>query len=90
MAKQTMNDILEKIYVSLHNNNDGIDALITDLKGALVTEGIKVATVDTRRLPVQNRQGRKVMESYFKKRGVALAFSHAGEVALPPPADDKV
>lgn len=73
-----MEEIMEEIYASLHNNNEGLDALIAKLKAALTAAGAKQATVDAKRLPVQNRQGRKMMESYFKKRGVALEFSNVG------------
>jgi len=71
-----MDEIMEQIYASLHNDNDGIDGLIDKLKASLKETGIKSAVADARRIPVQNRQGRKVMQSYFKKRGVELEFSN--------------
>jgi len=73
-----MDEIMEQIYASLHNNNEGIDGLIAKLKTELAATGVKEATVDAKRLPVQNRPGRKMMQSYFKKRGVELAFSNVG------------
>jgi len=71
-----MDEILEEIYASLHNDNEGINGLIEKLKVSLKDAGAKHAVADARRIPVQNRQGRKVMQSYFKKRGVELEFSN--------------
>ncbi len=73
-----MEDVMEQIYASLHNDNDGLDGLIAKLKNELAVAGAKHAVVNAKRLPVQNRQGRKMMESYFKKRGVVVEFSNVG------------
>jgi hypothetical protein len=74
MTARPVNDILEDIYASLHNDNENIDALIADLKASLAASGQKEAVVDSNRLAQNNRQGRKVMQAYFKKRGVAISF----------------
>lgn len=74
MTARPVNDILEDIYASLHNDNENIDALIADLKASLAASGQKEAVVDSSRLAQNNRQGRKVMQAYFKKRGVAISF----------------
>ena len=68
---------LEAVYTSLHNNNEGLDVRIVDLKTAMHGAGLKVATIEAARLPQNNRQGRKMMQTYFKKRGVALEFNLA-------------
>lgn len=75
MTARPVADILEDIYASLYNDNENIDTLIGDLKTALKDAGQKEVTVDTTRLVQNNRQGRKTMQAYFKKRGVAVNFS---------------
>jgi hypothetical protein len=67
---------LENIYTSLLNDNADIDVHITAMKEALKAEGRKAEiTVDPARLAQNNRQGRKMMESYFKKRGLTVTFA---------------
>ncbi|MCX8509113.1 MAG: ferrochelatase, partial [Rhodobacteraceae bacterium] len=51
------------------------DAHIAALKLAMTAEGAKEAVFDATKLAQNNRQGRKLMQSYFKKRGVAVTFS---------------
>lgn len=75
MTARPVADILEDIYASLYNDNENIDGLIADLKTALGSAGQKEVTVDPARLVQNNRQGRKMMQSYFKKRGVTVSFS---------------
>lgn len=65
---------LDDIYASLHNDNEDIDQRIIALKIALHQQGKKSVEVDPARLPQPNRQGRKMMQSYFKKRGVTVTF----------------
>lgn len=71
----TVSEALEQIYASLANDNAEIDARIRDLKTALAAEGVKEAVVEPTRLAQNNRQGRKMMQSYFKKRGVTVVFA---------------
>jgi len=71
----TVSEALEHIYASLANDNVEIDACIRDLKAALAAEGKKEAVVEPARLAQNNRQGRKMMQSYFKKRGVTVVFA---------------
>ena len=71
----TVSEALEQIYASLANDNAEIDTCIRDLKAALAAEGLKEAVVEPTRLAQNNRQGRKMMQSYFKKRGVTVAFA---------------
>ena len=70
----TVSDAIEAIYASLKNDNEELDAHIAALKGAMAREGVKEATFETGRLVQPNRQGRKLMQSYFRKKGVAVAF----------------
>lgn len=75
MTALTREQALENIYTSLHNGNEDIDTHITALKTVLVANAEKSVTVDASRLPQNNRQGRKMMQSYFKKRGINVEFS---------------
>ncbi len=74
-----MNDVtvaqaIEAIYTSIRNDNEELDAHIAALKGAMAREGLKEATFETGKLVQPNRQGRKLMQSYFRKKGVAVGF----------------
>jgi hypothetical protein len=73
MTKAAIDQALENIYTSLNNDNEDIDLRIAELKQALGAE--KSVTVNTARLAQNNREGRKMMQSYFKKRGVIVEFS---------------
>ncbi len=75
MTTPSLEQAIENIYASLHNNNDEIDARIAELKAALAAAGQKEAVFDPSRLAQSNRQGRKLMESYFRKRGLAISFT---------------
>lgn len=74
MNEITVSDAIEAIYASLKNDNEELDAHIAALKGAMAREGVKEATFETSRLVQPNRQGRKLMQSYFRKKGVAVGF----------------
>lgn len=79
MAKESLVDqAIEAIYHSIHNDNEDIDNRIKALKAALEGEGKKEAVFKAERLAMNNRQGRKMMQTYFKKRGVAVAFDKSG------------
>lgn len=75
MTHITSEQALENIYVSLKNNNEGLDAHILALKIALYAKGTKTIAVDTTKIPEPNRQGRKLMQSYFRKRGIEVTFT---------------
>ena len=74
MSELTVEQALENIYTSLENDNDDIDNCIANLKTALKPSGGNSIEVDPARLAINNRQGRKVMQSYFKKRGIVVKF----------------
>lgn len=74
MSALTVEQALENIYTSLHADNEALDAHIEALKSSLA--GKKDVTVDASRLPVPNREGRKTMQTYFKKKGINLSFSN--------------
>jgi hypothetical protein len=71
----TTAEALEKVYESLANDNVELDAAIKELKVALAAEGLKEAIVEPTRLAQNNRQGRKLMQSYFKKKGITVTFA---------------
>lgn len=75
MNEITVSDAIEAIYASLMNDNEELDAHIAALKGAMAREGVKEAIFETSRLVQPNRQGRKLMQSYFRKKGVAVGFT---------------
>lgn len=71
----TVEQALEEIYASLANDNKDIDLYIAHLKTALTAKDETSVAVNPARLAQNNRQGRKMMQSYFKKRGVTVTFS---------------
>ncbi len=75
MAIPNKEQALENIYTSLKNDNEDIDVHIAALKTALQKDGENSVAVDPARLAQNNRQGRKMMQAYFKKRGVTVTFS---------------
>lgn len=77
MSDLTLSQAIDNIYASLKANNTDIDVHIAALKAALARDGVKEAVFDPARLAQNNRQGRKTMQAYFKKRGVAVTFSAA-------------
>jgi hypothetical protein len=74
MTALSLEQALENVYQSLRDDNLDIDTHITALKAALAASGKKEAEVDPAKLVQNNRQGRKMMQSYFKKRGVTVVF----------------
>lgn len=73
MSALTVEQALENIYTSLHNNNEAIDTYIESLKQSLAPA--KEVEIDASRLPHPNREGRKMMQAYFKKRGIIVNFA---------------
>lgn len=74
MSELTVSDAIDAIYASIKNDNEELDTHIAALKGAMAREGVKEATFETARLVQPNRQGRKLMQSYFRKKGVSVGF----------------
>ena len=75
MSDLTLAEAVDNIYTSIKNNNEDLDAHIGALKAAMAREGAKEAVFEPAKLAQSNRQGRKIMQAYFKKKGVAVAFS---------------
>ncbi|RWF72231.1 MAG: hypothetical protein EOS26_20060 [Mesorhizobium sp.] len=74
MSEPTVAEATDSIYASLRANNADIDAHIAALKAALAREGIEQAVFDPTRLAQNNRSGRKLMQAYFRQRGVSVRF----------------
>jgi len=75
VSEPTVAEAIDSIYASLQANNADIDAHIATLKAALSREGMKEAVFDPARLAQNNRSGRKLMQAYFRQRGVSVKFS---------------
>ncbi|MDX8514870.1 hypothetical protein [Mesorhizobium captivum] len=75
MKELTVAEATENIYASLRADNADIDAHIVALKAALIREGKKQAVFDPAKLVQNNRAGRKLMQAYFRQRGVSVSFS---------------
>jgi len=77
VSEPTVAEATESIYASLQANNEELDAHIAALKEAMKREGVAEATFDPARLAQGNRSGRKLMQAYFRQRGVKVAFASA-------------
>ncbi|WP_353646701.1 hypothetical protein [Mesorhizobium sp. WSM2239] len=75
MSEPTVAEATDSIYASLQANNADIDSHIATLKAALTREGMKEAVFDPAKLAQNNRSGRKLMQAYFRQRGVSVKFS---------------
>ncbi|ESY21722.1 MULTISPECIES: hypothetical protein [unclassified Mesorhizobium] len=75
MSEPTVAEATESIYASLRADNADIDAHIATLKAALTREGAKQAVFNPAKLAQNNRSGRKLMQAYFRQRGVSVRFS---------------
>ena len=74
MSEITLEQAIDNIYASLEANNQDIDQHILALKGAMAKAGAKEAVFDPAKLAQNNRQGRKMMQAYFRQRGVKVEF----------------
>lgn len=75
MSQLSVAEATSRIYQSLKDNNIDIDLHIANLKAALVAEGVKEAVFDPSKLEQNNRSGRKLMQAYFRQRGVSVKFA---------------
>ncbi len=77
MSELTVEDAMNRVYDSLQADNEDIDLHIAALKAALKREGVKEAVFDPTKLVQNNRSGRKLMQAYFRQRGVTVKFAGA-------------
>jgi len=75
LSELTVAEATNRIYQSLEADNQDIDLHIAALKAALKREGLKEALLDPARLPHNNRSGRKLLQAYFRQRGVKVSFA---------------
>ncbi len=75
MGTLTLEQATDAVYQSLAADNADIDLHIANLKAAMEAAGAKEFAADPAKLAQNNRAGRKMMQSYFKKRGVKVSFS---------------
>ena len=73
-ASKKLDQIKEDIYAAIAADNEGLEEAIKELKDALKEEGTKIAVFEPTKLVQNNRQGRQMMKSFFKKRGVIVKF----------------
>lgn len=74
VSELTVVDATDSIYGSLRADNADIDAHIAALKAALAREGLKEAVLDPAKLAQNNRSGRKLLQAYFRQRGVTVKY----------------
>ena len=75
MSDLTLTAAVDNIYASLAANNEELDNHIAALKTVLVREGLKEAVFEPAKLAQNNRSGRKLMQAYFRKKGVTVSFT---------------
>ena len=75
MSDLTLAQAIDNIYASIKADNEDLDTHIAALKAAMTREGANEAVFEPGKLAQSNRQGRKLMQAYFRKKGVAVSFS---------------
>ena len=75
MSDLTLAEATENIYAALREDNKDLDQHIGALKAVLIRDGLKEAVFEPSKLAQNNRSGRKLMQAYFRKRGVAVTFA---------------
>ena len=75
MSDLPLTQAIDNIYTSIKANNEDLDLHIAALKAAMTREGAKEAVFEPAKLAQSNRQGRKIMQAYFKKKGIAVSFT---------------
>lgn len=74
MNEPTVAEATDQIYASLQADNADLDQHIATLRAALARAGSKEAVFDPAKLVQNNRSGRKLMQAYFRQRGVTVTF----------------
>ncbi|KAB2747889.1 hypothetical protein [Brucella anthropi] len=75
VSEPTVAEATDRIYESLQADNVDIDLHIAALKAALERASLKEAVFDPAKLVQNNRSGRKLMQAYFRQRGVMVKFA---------------
>ena len=74
MSDITLTEAIDNIYASLREDNKDLLTHIAALKAAMAREGAKEAIFDPTKLAQNNRQGRKLMQAFFRQKGVKVEF----------------
>ena len=77
MSDITLSEAIDNIYASLKADNKDLLEHIAALKAAMAREGAKEAIFDPTKLAQNNRQGRKLMQAFFRQRGIKIDFKGA-------------
>ena len=77
MSDITLSEAIDAIYASLKEDNKDLLVHIGALKAAMAREGVKEAIFDPTKLAQNNRQGRKLMQAFFRQKGVKIDFKGA-------------
>ncbi len=75
MSDVSLQQAIDNIYVSLKADNADLLDHIAVLKAAMAREGVKEAVFEPAKLAQNNRQGRKLMQAFFRKHGVTVSSS---------------
>lgn len=77
---QALETALKNLYEALHadDNNASVDGAIKELKNAMVEADVKDIEVSPTELPNNTREGRRMLKSYAKKRGVSVTYPKIG------------
>lgn len=74
LTELSLSAAIENVYASIRADNAELDTHIAALKAAMAREGAKEAVFDPAKLAQNNRSGRKLMQAYFRQRGVTVKF----------------
>ena len=77
MSDLTLAQAIDNIYASIKADNEDLDNHIAALKAAMAREGAKEAVFEPSKLAQSNRQGRKLMQAFFRQKGVKIDFKEA-------------
>lgn len=75
MADLTLAEAIDNIYASIRDNNADLEDHIKALKAAMTRDGVKEAVFEPDKLAQNNRQGRKLMQAYFRQKGIKIGFA---------------
>ena len=77
MSDITLSEAIDNIYASIKADNKDLLEHIAALKAAMAREGAKEAIFDPTKLAQNNRQGRKLMQAFFRQKGIKIDFKEA-------------
>lgn len=75
MSDLTLDQAIDNIYASIRADNAELEEHIKALKAVMARDGVKEAVFEPGKLAQNNRQGRKLMQAYFRQKGVKIGFA---------------